>query len=97
MKNQLHKYLAACQGFTVPKADVDIYSEGILDWWRTNGNSFPVWAHAARIVFAISPNSAACERIFALLKAMYGDEQYSTLADAMQAALMLRHHDRRVG
>ena len=35
--------------------------------------------------------------IFALLKAMYGDEQYNTLADAIQAALMLRKHDSRVG
>ena len=35
--------------------------------------------------------------IFALLKAMYGDEQYNTPADAIQAALMLRKHDSRVG
>ena len=32
-----------------------------------------------------------------LLKLMYGDEQLSTLADAIRAALMLRYNDRVVG
>ena len=55
------------------------------------------WALAARMVFAISPNSASCERVFSLLKLMFGNEQMSTLADAICAALMLRYNDRMVG
>jgi hypothetical protein len=39
-----------------------------------------VWALAARIVFAISPNSASCERVFALLN-LFGDQQATALAD----------------
>ena len=50
---------------------------------RVNGNKFPAWALAARIVFALSPNSASCERVFALLKRMYSEEQLSSLADAI--------------
>ena len=65
--------------------------------WRTNGKSFPAWATAARIAFAISPNSAACERVFALLKSMFGEQQVSSLADILEAALMLRYNGRRVG
>ena len=55
--------------------DVAAYTEGLLKWWRTNGPGFKQWAVAARIVFAISPNSASCERVFSLLKLMYGDQQ----------------------
>ena len=65
--------------------------------WKT----FPAWALAARIVlsivFAISPNSASCERVFALLKNLFGEEQSLSLADYVQASLMLIYNDRSVG
>ena len=56
-----------------------------------------VWALAARIVFAISPNSASCERVFSLLERLFDEEQRSSLADMIQAALMLVYNKRRVG
>ena len=62
-----------------------------------NGKSFPAWAEAAQVAFAISPNSAASERIFAMVKNMFGDEQMSSLADMIQAALMLRYNKRILG
>ena len=62
-----------------------------------NGNTFPAWAQAARIVFAVSPNSASCERVFALLKNLFGDAQYSALADYLSASLMLNYNERVVG
>ena len=65
--------------------------------WRTNGTSFPVWALAARVAFAISPSSAACERVFALLKEMFTEEQQRTLSDILEATLMLNYNGRRVG
>ena len=57
----------------------------------------PAWALAARVVFAISPNSASCERVFALLKNLFGDMQMRALADYVEAALMLNYNDRNVG
>ena len=57
----------------------------------------PAWALAARIIFAISPNSASCERVFALLKNLFGEEQSLSLADYVQASLMLNYNDRSVG
>ena len=63
----------------------------------SNGSGFKQWALAARIVFAISPNSASCERVFSLLKLMFGEQQIRTLADTIRAALMLRYNDRMVG
>ena len=66
---------------------------------RADGLSltFPAWALAARIVFAISPNSASCERVFALLKNLFGEQQNMALADYVQAALMLNFNKRSVG
>ena len=79
------------------KGSVADYSNAILDWWRTNGTSFPAWALAARVVFVISPNSASCERVFALLKNLFGDAAMSALADYLQAGLMLNYNQRQVG
>ena len=45
----------------------------------------------------MSPNSASCERVFALLKNLFDDEQMSALADYVQAALMLNYNQRSVG
>ena len=64
---------------------------------RINGGSFKAWALAARVVFAISPNSASCERVFALLKRLFGEQQMSSLADLLQASLMLNYNKRTVG
>ncbi len=55
------------------------------------------WSKAARIVFSMSPNSASCERVFSLLKVMFGENRDSSLADMLQASLMLRYNKRRVG
>jgi hypothetical protein len=98
LKAELPLFLsAAANAPAFDRADVAAYTEGILTWWRTNGGSFKRWALAARIVFAISPNSASCERVFSLLKLMFGEQQISTLADAIRAALLLRYNDRVVG
>ena len=50
-----------------------------------------------RIVGSLTPNSAAAERVFSLLKLMFGEVQMSSLADMIQAALMLRYNGRKVG
>ena len=60
-------------------------------------SKFPTWAFVARIVFSFTPNSAACERVFSLLKFMFGDQQWATLGDYIQAALMLSYSERAVG
>ena len=98
LKQQLPQYLAAA--FTAPtfdKASVEDYTTAILGWWRTNGNSFPAWALAARITFSISPSSASCERVFALVKNLFGDQQLHALKDYLQAGLKLNYNKRVVG
>ena len=46
---------------------------------------------------AISPNSASCERVFALLKNLFNEQQMLSLANYVQAALMLNYNNRSVG
>ena len=52
---------------------------------------------AARVVFAISPNSASCERVFALLRNLFAEKQANALSDYLQASLMLNYNKRVVG
>ena len=50
-----------------------------------------------QIVGSFTPNSAAAERVFSLLKLMFGDIQMQALTDMIQAALMLKYNQRKVG
>ena len=65
---ELPAYLSAAKGFTVDHHDTKAFTEGVLGWWASNGTKFPTWAEAARTVFSFTPNSAAAERVFSLLK-----------------------------
>ena len=49
------------------------------------------------IVFAFTPSAAASERVFSLLKNMFGADQKACLADYIQAALMRAYNKRKVG
>ena len=54
-------------------------------------------ARLSGVVFALTPNSASCERVFALLKRMFGEQQLAALADQIRAGVMLAYNDREVG
>ena len=98
LKRQLPQYLtAAASAPAMDKTSVADYSTALLTWWRRHQAGFPAWAVAARIVFAISPNSASCERVFALLKNLFGDQQMLALKDYLQVSLKLNYNGRRVG
>ena len=83
--------------FSVDHGSVKDFSAKVLKWWAKNRNLFSEWAKAARIVFSFTPNSAAAERVFSFLKAMFTDEQTQSLADLIQSALMLKYNGRKVG
>jgi hypothetical protein len=79
------------------RKDIDEYTLNIMSWWANHLTDFPEWCKAAQIIFAFSANSAACERVFSLLKSMFGDQQASVLGDFLQGSLMLRYNKRDVG
>ena len=45
----------------------------------------------------MTPSSAASERVFSLVKQMFGKDQLTALADFIQGSLMLRYNKRVVG
>ena len=97
LKQELPVYLTKCVGAAFDHDDPKAFTEGVLLFWRNHGTACPTWALAMRIVGSFTPNSAAAERVFSLLKSMFGDEQMSVLADMIQAALMLKYNGRKVG
>ena len=95
---ELPNYLLAagtCPGFD--RTEIKEFTAGVLLWWKHNNPKFPTWAVAARIMFAISPSSAASERVFSLVKCMFGKDQLSSLGDQLQGSVMLRYNRRNVG
>ena len=98
LKAEVEVYrVAARTAPPIDHGDVKAFTEALLTFWSTQGKKMPTWREAAKIVFAIPPSSAASERVFSLLKAMFGEAQDSNLADVIQAALMLRYNTRSVG
>ena len=98
LKAELAVYLVSARGHPgLDESDVHSFTDGVLKFWRDNGNKMKAWSDAARIVFAIPPNSAASERVFALLADMFNKKMNSCLSDYIQAALMLRYNKRSVG
>ena len=69
------------------RGDVTEYSDGLLKWWKTNNPTISSWAKAARIVFALTITSATSERVFSLVKSMYGKGHDSALADELQGSV----------
>ena len=92
-------HLSACAGVIsiIDDSDVRIFTDGVLSWWAANGHKFPTWAKATRMVFALTPNSASAERVFAMLKHLFGDLQEGALGDYVEMALMLKYNKRKVG
>ena len=77
MKLELDKYATAVADVSISRADVQEFTDDVLTFWRTHKSELPMWARSARIVFAMSTNSASCERVFSLLANMFGDNQNS--------------------
>jgi hypothetical protein len=97
LQEELPAYLSAANGFTIDHSDPKAFTKGVLSWWANHGTKFPTWAEAAQIVFSFTPNSAAAERVFSLLKLYFGDDRDSSLSDALQTTLMLMYNHRATG
>ena len=97
LRAEISKYLTLAKDSTFNTNDVEAFSNEVLAWWNKNSLELPAWSAAARITFALSPNSASCERVFSLLANFLGDQQMSALADGISAAMMLAYNGREVG
>ena len=93
MLKETPAYLAACVGVTIDDSDMGTFTAAILSFWRNNCRKFPAWAKAARMVFAMTPNSAGAERVFSLLEHFFGSTRDGSLADLIEGSLMLKYNN----
>ena len=94
MKAELPQYLALAVGFHTNRQSVDDFTRDVLHFWRTHGREIPALCQGARIVFALTPSSAASERVFSLMNCLFNCRQDATLADQLLASLMIRYNGR---
>ncbi len=69
--------------------DVDV-----IAYWYSMRNTLPNWYHYVipeAVIF--QPTSCAAERVFAMLKWMFGDDQEAALEDYKEASLMMRYNE----
>ena len=97
MIREIADYKAMAAGFTADPHKMDEFTEKVLRFWRGKREKLPNFRAAARIAFALKPNSASCERVFSLLKQFFGEQEDDSLADLIQAILMLNYNNRSPG
>ena len=87
LRAEISKYLTLAKDSTFNTNDVEAFSNEVLAWWNKNSLELPAWSAAARITFALSPNSASCERVFSLMNDLKTSERnrinQSTLKNTM--------------
>ena len=84
LKKELPAYLVKCAGIAFDNDDVELL------FYKNHGAEFPTWALAMRIVGSWTPNSAAAERVFSHLKAMFGEQQMLALQDMSSSTTSAR-------
>jgi hypothetical protein len=97
MKLKFPVYMQLASTFDTDTNDITAMTNDILSFWRRHHEELgPAWTNAARIVFSISPNSAASERVFSLMKRFYGHRtgRDRALADQISASLKLAYNHR---
>jgi len=74
-------YIAADNGFSIEHGDVGDFTKENLSWWKSHVSEVGAWSEAARIAFAMAPNSAGAERVCSLLKILLGSNKDTALPD----------------
>lgn len=77
-------------------SSINDFTHNVLLFWRTVKHCGS-WRHEARRAFCLTPNSAASERVFSVLKAMFDDSQSHSLSDYIEGSVMLAFNERELG
>jgi hypothetical protein len=63
-----------------------------MRWLKSHASGFGAWSEAARM----APNSAGAERVFSLLKILFGSNQDATLSDYISGSIILRYSNTKL-
>ena len=88
---------AAAHGFTADHGSVDDFTESTHGRYRNRSGEIGAWAEASLIAFLFTPSSAAAERLFSLLRALFGSSQDMALADYLEGSMMARYNGTKHG
>ena len=75
-------------------ADKCIDHESVLAFFELHQKELPMFARVSQILSVYATSSAACERVFSMLRTMFGDKQESSLEDYKAAAVQLKYNKR---
>jgi hypothetical protein len=89
LQRDLPAYVAAASGFSIDHGDVGDFTEGIFGWWKSHASEVGAWSDLALNAFAMALNSAGAERVFSLLKTLFGNNQDTSLADCIRGSMIL--------
>ena len=92
---KFHSALMHVDASAFDRDDPTAFTEAVLEWWRCHARHIPNWAIAARIMFAISPSSAAAERVFSILANSFGSTRDRALEDLVEGTLQVRFNDKQ--
>lgn len=95
MNAEVADYMKLAEQFQLPAEAIPgkddfmkAFTKSVLGFWAANAKKIPSWSMAARLVFAVQPNSAECERVFSILTRVFGQQRERCLADEISASLM---------
>jgi hypothetical protein len=63
-----------------------------MRWLKSHASGFGAWSEAARM----APNSEGAERVFSLLKILFGSNQDATLSDYISGSIILRYSNTKL-
>ena len=97
LQRDLPTYIAAANGVSIDHGDEGDFTKGILSWWKSRASEVGAWSEAARIALAMAPNSAGAERVFSLLKILFGSNQDTALSGYIRVnySSLQRHQARQ--
>jgi hypothetical protein len=93
LQRALPTYIAAVNGFSIGHGDVSDFTRGVLSWRNSHVSEVGAWSEAARIAFAMAPNSAGAEHVLSLLEILLGSNQDTALSEYILGLIMLRYNN----
>lgn len=91
------QYMARAAMFTTSRGSISDFTGDVLKFWKQHRSELNgTWSIAARVVFSISANSAASERVFSIMKRMYGKHsgRDNSLGEQVSTSIKLAYNHR---
>lgn len=98
MCSEIAQFRVALAGLDANAFDHDdpaAFTAAVLKWWRCRSRHIPHWATAARIMFAVSPSSAAAERVFSILANSFDSTRDHALEDLVEGTIQVRFNNKQ--